>query len=128
MEFKFNLKKVKDDQKRKGKEPFSKLWSGEVILDIPSADDRMKLLKELKVNVDEDGNVIAGDSKLDQGIKILSLFKDKLKKMKIVHNETKQEFTCAKELEMYEEGQELMGLLGGKIIGGPKLGEAFPVN
>ena len=101
-------------------------FTGKAVLDFPTRDEKMKLLGELKTlgwgkdSEDEDG---VTDSKLNLASKMGEVVDARLVSLEVTHTESGIVITDKAMLDIYSEGQALVGALSGILLGGVPLGK-----
>lgn len=110
--------KIKVETKVKG-------MKGSVMLDVPRSKERMLLLK--KVNFQAVEGELKGGGQMSAGIELSDLLGQELEKrtseIELVHVESGVAMASLEELEMYEEGGEVLSELGSALMRGVKLGK-----
>lgn len=108
----------------------TEVFIGKVTYDIPLYAERTKLLKELSLRTDSQGNVVA--DQVERSVEDLYDYSEKLAdvalkyvsalSLKCKSEDEVVQITQVEELLCYEEGIQLVGFFANTILGGIKLG------
>lgn len=96
-------------------------FKGKVVLKIPKYRERIAILKEAGYSVGKDGVEAASDHYAFAD-KMIQIVEKNVLSVELTHEPSCQKFSSIDELEVYQEGTELINELGQTILGGVKLG------
>ncbi len=103
-------------------ETFPPLFQGEVVLRVPSYDDRMDITKECAMQINE--QEISNGTHFDSMKKLVSFAKKHIKSCDLVKESNGREFKDPKELEYDDDGGNLLLEIGGFLRQGVSLGKS----
>ena len=102
-------------------------FTGEATLDFPTREEKMKLLRELQAlgygAQDMEDETKMNDAKLALASKMGEVVDARLVAINVKHTESETEITDKAMLDIYTEGQVLVGLLSQFLLGGIPLGK-----
>jgi len=118
----YDVEEEKDGVKQKVKKenPFT----GTMKIKIPKYKERMKLLRDLNVGFDKDGEVETskGTQGVDSAIRMIELAEEHLVSLDLTHKPTKESIKSLDDLEYCEEGTIIINQIGQAVLTGAKLG------
>lgn len=96
-------------------------FTGEIKLRVPKYKERIRLLKECNLSVDENGEMGKGAAQFDSVEKIIDVTESHVISVSLRYGE--QEIYEVEELGYYQEGVELLNEVGNLILSGFQLGK-----
>jgi hypothetical protein len=120
-QFKYVPKEVELEDKTKVPSPFV----GHLMIKIPLYKERLNLIKEMNLNVDQDDKSLVLDSnKIDQAIKMNDIAKAHIAEMDLKYAATDEKVESVDDLEYLQEGSQLLIEVANMVLSGFKLGNS----
>ena len=104
-------------------EEFREKWIGKIVVNFPKYKQRLQYIKDCNFQTNEAGEITVGTDQIESIIKLVEIAGQHVEKVAIEHLETGLEVGSFEELEDYEDTQEIINVIGGKILAGVRLGE-----
>ena len=103
--------------------PAESIFEGHVLLSIPKYKARIKAIKDLNLQVKENGEVETSTSQFDSVEKIIDLVEKHVLAVDLKVKESGEELKEVDDLGYSQEGSELINEIGNMLLGGIKLGK-----
>lgn len=103
--------------------PKGEVFEGYVMIRMPKFKERLALIKGLGISTDEKGEVGMNDDSLEKAAQLVGIAHEHVESVQLKHVESGIEFSSMDDLDMYEEGTQLIQEIAGMVINGVKLGK-----
>lgn len=100
-------------------------FEGSVIIKMPRQKERIAMIKELKFKPNGEGAIDVNENEgFDLAEKMIDIVEKHVGAIAVVHKSSGKTFSSLAELELYQEGTELISEIGNVVLSGIKLGNA----
>lgn len=106
-----------------GKTDMKATWAGKIKIEFPKYTQRLKYIQECQFKLDESGEIKISVDSVDSIVKMIEIARGHVKEVDVTHIKTGYVFTQFEDLEDFQDCQEIINVIAGKILGGIQLGE-----
>lgn len=99
------------------------LFKGEIILKIPKYAERLKLVGQLAVNIESDGQVKTTKETMAAAIKMAEIAQEHIVSLKVENVETKEVYASFDDLEYDQDGTALINECANVVVNGIRMGK-----
>lgn len=117
-EFKYEPQPLKTDKGTEVPNPFK----GHILIQVPKYKERMKLIKELNMNLDAKGEIALSSDNFETASKMYDIADKYVKSLSVKRG--KEEFNSIEELEYDQEGSNLILEAANVVLSGIRMGKS----